>query len=75
MATRTTTELCRKFGKKILGEIISILHNTVTSPDARTRQGVCLMLSDIMYVCPSPLMSSVLTVSQGEYDRHAARGS
>ncbi|KAF8553713.1 ARM repeat-containing protein [Imleria badia] len=47
-ATRTTAELCRKFGEKILGEIVPILQNTVTSPDARTRQGVCLMLSDIM---------------------------
>ncbi|KAH0828925.1 armadillo-type protein [Lanmaoa asiatica] len=47
-ATRTTAELCRKFGEKILGEIIPILQNTVMSPDARTRQGVCLMLSDIM---------------------------
>ncbi|KAH0826065.1 armadillo-type protein [Lanmaoa asiatica] len=47
-ATRTTAKLCRKFGETILGEIILILQNTVTSPDARTRQGVCLMLSDIM---------------------------
>ncbi|KAF8417732.1 armadillo-type protein [Boletus edulis BED1] len=47
-ATRTTTELCRKFGEKILGVILPILQHTLASPDARTRQGVCLMLSDIM---------------------------
>ncbi|KAH7883448.1 armadillo-type protein [Phlebopus sp. FC_14] len=47
-AARTTTELCRKFGEKILGEIIPILKIKASSPDTRTREGVCLMLSDIM---------------------------
>ena len=56
------SEPCCKFGEKILGAIISILQNTVASPDVRTRQCPCLILSDIMYVCPSPLVvSSVLT--------------
>ncbi|KAF9234000.1 armadillo-type protein [Melanogaster broomeanus] len=47
-ATRTTTELCRKFGDKMMGEMVPILQAKVSSPDARTREGVCLMLSDIM---------------------------
>ncbi|KAI9573336.1 hypothetical protein HD554DRAFT_1173619 [Boletus coccyginus] len=47
-ATRTTAELCRKFGEKIVGEIIPVLQHTVVSPVARTRQGVYLMLSDII---------------------------
>ncbi|EIW80197.1 ARM repeat-containing protein [Coniophora puteana RWD-64-598 SS2] len=47
-ATRTTTELTRKFGEKILGEIISILKNMSTSSDSRTRTGVCLMMCDVM---------------------------
>ncbi|KIJ63493.1 hypothetical protein HYDPIDRAFT_175892 [Hydnomerulius pinastri MD-312] len=47
-ASRTTTELCRKFGEKILGEIVPILQIKSSSPDTHTREGVCLMLSDIM---------------------------
>ncbi|KAG5725284.1 Translational activator gcn1 [Termitomyces sp. T112] len=47
-AVRTTTEISRKFGEKILAAIISILQEKSTSPDSRTREGVCLMLSEIM---------------------------
>ncbi|KAH7929550.1 ARM repeat-containing protein [Leucogyrophana mollusca] len=47
-AGRTTAELCRKFGEKILGEIIPILRSSSSSPDSHTREGVCLMLCDIM---------------------------
>ncbi|KAI5995298.1 armadillo-type protein [Pisolithus orientalis] len=47
-AARTTLELCRKFGEKLVGEIVAILKNMSASPDTRTREGVCLMLSDIM---------------------------
>ncbi|KAG1832884.1 armadillo-type protein [Suillus subalutaceus] len=47
-ATRTTAELSRKSGEKVLGEIFSILHAKSHSPDIRTREGVCLMLCDVM---------------------------
>ncbi|KAG1734519.1 armadillo-type protein [Suillus lakei] len=47
-ATRTTAELSRKSGEKALGEIFSILHTKSHSPDIRTREGVCLMLCDVM---------------------------
>ncbi|KIK38679.1 hypothetical protein CY34DRAFT_809070, partial [Suillus luteus UH-Slu-Lm8-n1] len=47
-ATRTTAELSRKSGEKVLGEIFSILHTKSHSPDIRTREGVCLMLCDVM---------------------------
>ncbi|KAF9232341.1 hypothetical protein BU15DRAFT_81344 [Melanogaster broomeanus] len=47
-ATQMTTELCRKFGDKMMGEMVPILQASVSSPDARTREGVCLMPSDIM---------------------------
>ncbi|KAG6810659.1 hypothetical protein H0H92_010871 [Tricholoma furcatifolium] len=47
-AARTTTEVCRKFGEKILAAIMPILKEKSTSPDDRTREGVCLMLSEMM---------------------------
>lgn len=47
-ATRTTTELSRKSGEKVLGEIFSVLHAKSRSPDIRIREGVCLMLCDVM---------------------------
>ncbi|TFK68469.1 ARM repeat-containing protein, partial [Pluteus cervinus] len=47
-ASRTTTELCRKFGDRILGEIVPLLKNKSTSLDSGTREGVCLALSEIM---------------------------
>ncbi|KAG6915850.1 hypothetical protein DXG01_009609 [Tephrocybe rancida] len=47
-AVRTTTEISRKFGEKILASIIPILKEKSTSQDARTREGVCLMLSEII---------------------------
>ncbi|KAG6864935.1 hypothetical protein C0991_006286 [Blastosporella zonata] len=47
-AVRTTTEISRKFGEKILASIMPILKEKSTSQDARTREGVCLMLSEIM---------------------------
>ncbi|KAF8161530.1 armadillo-type protein [Crassisporium funariophilum] len=47
-AARTVAELCRKFGERILGEIMPILKTKSTSPDARTREGVSLTLSHIM---------------------------
>ncbi|GLB43526.1 putative ARM repeat-containing protein [Lyophyllum shimeji] len=47
-AARTTAELSRKFGEKILNDIMPILKDKSVSSDARTREGVCLMLSEIM---------------------------
>ncbi|KAK0212097.1 armadillo-type protein [Desarmillaria ectypa] len=45
---RTIAELCRKFGERIVGEIMTILKGKATSTDPRTREGVCLVLSEIM---------------------------
>jgi len=45
MAGRTLGELCRKFGERILGEIMPILNAKSGSSDARTRQGVALTLN------------------------------
>jgi hypothetical protein len=56
---RTTGELCRKFGERILGEMVKILRAKSSSPDAQTREGVCLLLSELMSAylrlsrCPS----------------------
>lgn len=49
-ASRTIGEMCRKFGEKILNEILPILKVKSTSPDSRTREGVNSTLSEIMYV-------------------------
>ncbi|KAH9976102.1 ARM repeat-containing protein [Lactifluus volemus] len=45
---RTTGELCKKFGERILGEMVKILRIKSSSPDAQTREGVCLLLSELM---------------------------
>ncbi|KDR74209.1 hypothetical protein GALMADRAFT_141289 [Galerina marginata CBS 339.88] len=47
-AGQTVTELCRKFGERVLGEIMPILKSKSTSPDSRTREGVSLTISQIM---------------------------
>ncbi|KAJ7281606.1 armadillo-type protein [Mycena rebaudengoi] len=47
-AGRTVGEICRKFGDRILGEVMSILRTNSSSTDPRTRESVCLMLSEIM---------------------------
>ncbi|KAJ7077832.1 armadillo-type protein [Mycena belliarum] len=49
-AGRTVGELCRKFGDRILGEVMAILRTNSISTDPRSREGVCLMLSEIMHV-------------------------
>ncbi|KAI0262196.1 ARM repeat-containing protein [Gloeopeniophorella convolvens] len=46
--SRTTAELCKKFGERILGDIVNILRSKASSPDAKTREGVCLFLSELM---------------------------
>ena len=52
-----------------MGEIVPILQHAVASPDARTRQGVCLMLSDIMYVHPS--LGCHFPSTDGLFDRES----
>ncbi|KAF8740425.1 ARM repeat-containing protein, partial [Rhizoctonia solani] len=47
-AGRTIAELCRKLGEKILGEIVPLLRTAATSPNPATREGVCLVLTEIM---------------------------
>ena len=46
--TASMSELCRKFGERILGEIVKNLRTKSSSPDAQTREGVCLLLSELM---------------------------
>lgn len=43
-------ELCRKFGEKLLTEILTILHTNSLSNDDRTREGVCMALNEILSV-------------------------
>ncbi|KAF8959922.1 armadillo-type protein [Flammula alnicola] len=47
-AGRTVAEICRKFGERILGEIMPILKMKAISTDSRSREGVSLMISQIM---------------------------
>ncbi|CAL1711997.1 unnamed protein product [Somion occarium] len=47
-AARTVAELCRKSGEKILGEIMIILRHKSSSTDPQTREGVCLLLCELM---------------------------
>ncbi|KIY74096.1 ARM repeat-containing protein [Cylindrobasidium torrendii FP15055 ss-10] len=47
-ASRTVAELVRKFGERIIGEIMNVLKQTMESGTAKERQGVCLVLSDVM---------------------------
>ncbi|KAH7091864.1 translational activator GCN1 [Auriculariales sp. MPI-PUGE-AT-0066] len=47
-AARTIGELCKKFGERILRDIMPILNNSAQSPDARVREGVCIALSEVM---------------------------
>ncbi|KAG2015263.1 translational activator GCN1 [Coprinopsis cinerea AmutBmut pab1-1] len=47
-AGRTIGELCRKFGERILGEIMPLLKSKSQSSDSKTRQGVCSTISEIL---------------------------
>ena len=65
-AGRTMAELCRKFGEKILSDMVPIFKGKSTSMDSRTREGVCLALSAMMQVlCTSHFLS--LTYDQREH--------
>jgi hypothetical protein len=66
-------ELCRKFGEKLLAEIITILHTSSLSNDDRTREGVCMALYEILSVA-FPVVSCTLIVGlQGEQYRESTR--
>ncbi|KAG1666477.1 hypothetical protein FOA52_004859 [Chlamydomonas sp. UWO 241] len=48
MAARCIGELCRKMGERIVGRIVPILREGIASPDAASRQGVCLGLKEVL---------------------------
>ncbi|RUS31239.1 hypothetical protein BC938DRAFT_478212 [Jimgerdemannia flammicorona] len=48
VAARTLGDLVRKLGESVLAEIIPMLEDGLDSPDANTRQGVSIALSEIM---------------------------
>ncbi|KAH9175038.1 ARM repeat-containing protein [Lactarius sanguifluus] len=45
---RTTAELCKKFGERLLGEMVNIIRKKSSSPDSQTREAACLLLSELM---------------------------
>lgn len=47
-AARTLGELCRKFGERILGDILPILERGSRSSNERIREGVCLAMSELI---------------------------
>ncbi|KAG8988091.1 translational activator of GCN4, partial [Tulasnella sp. 427] len=47
-AANTMSELCRKFGDKVLGEIVSLLRTAAQSPSSQTREGACLAISEVI---------------------------
>ncbi|KAF5354845.1 hypothetical protein D9756_005584 [Leucocoprinus leucothites] len=47
-AGRTIADISRKFGERVVGEIMQLLKSRAQSTDARTREGVCLTLTEIM---------------------------
>ena len=48
MAARCMGELCRKMGERVIARVIPILRDNISSPDAATRQGVCLGLKEVL---------------------------
>lgn len=59
-AARTIAELCRKFGERILGDILPILERGSKSPNDRIREGVCLAMSELMSVLYGHLFISLI---------------
>ncbi|KIY43656.1 translational activator GCN1 [Fistulina hepatica ATCC 64428] len=47
-AGRTIAEICRRFGERLVGEMMPMLRSKLNSPDSKTREGVCLTLSEVM---------------------------
>ncbi|PFH47401.1 hypothetical protein AMATHDRAFT_152123 [Amanita thiersii Skay4041] len=58
-AGRTVTELCRKFGERTLGEMVTILKTKSSTSDARVREGICLCICDI-----------VISATEGQREDH-----
>lgn len=46
-AARCLGELVRKMGERVLHRMLPILRDTMASPDAATRQGVCTGLKEV----------------------------
>lgn len=46
-AARCLGELVRKMGERVLHRMLPILRETMDSPDAATRQGVCTGLKEV----------------------------
>ncbi|KAG8909792.1 translational activator of GCN4, partial [Tulasnella sp. 408] len=47
-AANTMSELSRKFGDKVLGEIVSLLRVAAQSPNPQTREGACMAISEVI---------------------------
>ncbi|KAJ3745026.1 armadillo-type protein [Lentinula detonsa] len=47
-AGRTIAELCKKFGERIIAEIMPLVRSKASSTDPKSREGVCIVLSEIM---------------------------
>ncbi|KAK1228592.1 translational activator of GCN4 [Marasmius sp. AFHP31] len=47
-AGRTIAELCRKFGERIVGEMMPMFKTKASSTVPRAREGVCLALCEVM---------------------------
>lgn len=50
-AARCLGELVRKMGERVLHRMLPILRETMGSPDAATRQGVCTGLMEVRGAC------------------------
>lgn len=50
-AARTLSEVLRKLGERILPQIFPILEENASSPEAPTRHGVCVALSEVIQTC------------------------
>lgn len=50
-AARCLGELVRKMGERVLHRMLPILRDTMGSPDAATRQGVCTGLKEVRGLC------------------------
>ena len=64
--SKTMGDLCRKAGEKVSAEIVSTLRTKATSPDARTREGVCIAIADLVYVLRQPSLSSTHPMGTGK---------
>lgn len=74
-AGRTIAELCRKLGERILNDMIPLLKAGAQSPNPRNREGICLALSQIVYVKTSRFASLRHSMPlQGEHNRRPTRG-